>query len=69
MTFQMLQNIQFHGLACENPNKHLTDFIKVCDTVKYNGVTDEALGLRLFPLSLNDNELHLLISQPPDSIT
>ena len=58
VTLQMLNNIQFHGLSTENPNAHLTSFIKVCDTVKYNGVTEEALRLRLFPLSLNDRDKH-----------
>ena len=43
VTLQMLHNIQFHGLPSENPNAHLTSFIEVCDTVKYNGVTEEAL--------------------------
>ena len=37
---------------------HLTNFIEVCDTVKYNGVTEEALMLRLFPLSLGDGAEH-----------
>ena len=69
MTLQILQNIQFHGLASENPNTHLTNFIQVCNTVKYNGVTDEALRLRLFPLSPSDKAKHWLTSQPPDSIT
>ena len=56
VTLQMLQNILFHGLPNENPNMHLTNFIKVCDMVKYNGVTEEALRLRLFPLSLGDSK-------------
>ena len=65
----MLQNIQFHRLASENPNTHLTNFVKVCDTIKYNGVIDEALRLRLFSFSLSDKAKHWLTSQPPDSIT
>ena len=48
---------------------HLTNFIEVCDTVKYNGVTKKALRLRLFPLSLGDKAKHWLTSQPLDSIT
>ena len=68
VTMQMLQNIQFHGLPSENLNTHLTNFIKVCDTVKYNGVTEEALRLRLFPLSLGDRAKHWFTSQPLDSI-
>ena len=69
VTIQMLQNILFHGLPHENPNMHLTNFLEVCDTIKYNGVTEEALRLRLFPLSLGDRAKHWLTSQPPDSIT
>ena len=69
VTVQMLQNILFHGLPHENPNMHLTNFLEVCDTIKYNGVTEEALRLRLFPLSLGDRAKHWLTSQPPNSIT
>ena len=58
MTLQMLQNILFHGLPSENLNMHLTNFIEVCDTIKYNGVTEEVLRLRLFPLSLGDRAKH-----------
>ena len=47
---------------------HLTNFIEVCDTIKYNGVTEEALRLRLFSLSLGDRAKYWLTSQPPDSI-
>ena len=65
----MLNNIHFHGLPSENLNAHLTSFIEVCDTVKYNGVTEEALRLWPFPLSLSDQAKHWLTSQPPDSIT
>ena len=39
VTLQMLQNTLFHGLPSENPNMHLTNFIKVYDMIKYNGVT------------------------------
>ena len=66
---QMIQSIQSHGLPSENPNTHLKNFIEVCDIVKYTGVTEKALRLRLFPLSLGDRAKHWFTSQPPDSIT
>ena len=62
VTLQMLQNILFHGLPNENPNMHLTSFIEVCDTIKHNGVTEKALRLILFPLSLGDKVKHWLTS-------
>ena len=43
VTLQMLHNIKFHGMPSENPNAHLTSFIEVCETIKYNVVTEEAL--------------------------
>ena len=63
VTLQMLQNIKFHGLASKKPNTHVTNFIEIRDTFKYNGVTDEALRLRLFPLSFSDKAKHWLTSQ------
>ena len=41
----------------------------MCDTVKYNGVSNDAIQLRLFPLSLKDEAKHWVISELPDSIT
>ena len=60
ITLQMLHNIQFQGLPSENLNTHLTNFIEVCNMVKYNGVIEEALRLRLLPLSLGDRAKHWL---------
>ena len=41
----------------------------MCDTVKYNGVSDDAIRLKLFPFSLKEKAKHWLILEPPDSIT
>ena len=41
----------------------------MCDIVTYYGVSDDAIRLRLFPLSLKEKAKHWLISEPPDSIT
>ena len=69
ITLQLLQGIPFHGLAHKDPNAHIFNFLEVCDTTKYNGVSDDAIRLRLFPFSLKDRSKQWLISEPPDSIT
>ena len=50
ITLQLLQNIQFMGLPQEDPNTHISNFLEVCDMVKYNSVSDDAIHLRLFTL-------------------
>ncbi|XP_073153968.1 uncharacterized protein [Henckelia pumila] len=42
----------FHGLAGENPHKHLMEFHVVCTSIKPHGVTKEQIQLRAFPFSL-----------------
>ena len=36
--------------------------------MKYNGVSDDAIRLQLFPFSLKDKVKHWLTTEPPDSI-
>ena len=64
-----MQNNQFTGLANEDPNAHISNFLEMCDTVKYKGVFDKVVRLCLFPLSPRDKAKNWLNSQPPDSIT
>ena len=64
----MLQNIKFHSLPSENPNTHLTNFIEVCDTIKYNGGNRRSAQTVIVPFSLGDGAKHWLTSQPLDSI-
>ena len=68
ITLQLIQGIPFHGLDNEDPTTHIANFLEVCDTVKYNGVSDEAIRLRLFPFSLRDRAKNWLTSLPADSI-
>ena len=69
ITLQLLQGIPFHGLAHEDPNAHILNFLEVCDTAKYNEVRDDDIRLQLYPFSLKDKAKQWLISEPSDSIT
>ncbi|XP_074341093.1 uncharacterized protein LOC141678634 [Apium graveolens] len=67
---QWVQNsIQFGGSSTEDPNMHIRDFIEICDTFKFNGVSEDVVKLRLFPFSLRDKAKSWLHSLPAVSIT
>ena len=65
----MVQNNQFGGLQGEDPYAHILTFLNVCATFKINGVTDDAIRLRLFPFSVKDKAQLWLASLPSESIT
>ena len=65
----MVQNNQFGGLQGEDPYAHILTFLNVCATFKINGVTDDAIRLRLFPFSVKDKAQLWLVSLPSESIT
>nr|GEX64076.1 putative ribonuclease H-like domain-containing protein [Tanacetum cinerariifolium] len=52
MIQQVQNSCQFHGLPCDDANKHLDKFLHVTQSINVNGVTDDALFLYLFPHSL-----------------
>ncbi|XP_028792057.1 uncharacterized protein LOC114747879 [Neltuma alba] len=50
---KMLELIgQFGGYSNQDPNRHLVEFLDVCDSFKQNGVPSDVIRLRLFPYSL-----------------
>nr|GFB68806.1 reverse transcriptase domain-containing protein [Tanacetum cinerariifolium] len=52
-TIQQVHNsCQFHGLSGDDANKHPDKFLHFTQSIKVNGVTDDAIHLYLFPHSL-----------------
>ncbi|CAN6446755.1 unnamed protein product [Victoria cruziana] len=55
----------FHGLASEDPYRHLDEFLDVCATVSISHIEDDALRLQLFSFSLKEKAKDWLKSLPP----
>lgn len=54
----MVQSQIYNGLPAEDPLDHLDEFDRACGLCKLNGVSEDALKLRLFQFSL-DGKAHL----------
>ncbi|GJT67235.1 reverse transcriptase domain-containing protein [Tanacetum coccineum] len=69
MIQQVQNSCQFHGLPGDDANKHLDKFLHVTQSIKVNGVTDDALRLYLFPHSLTHHATAWFDRLPRNSIT
>nr|GEU52272.1 reverse transcriptase domain-containing protein [Tanacetum cinerariifolium] len=66
---QQVQNsCQFHGLSGDDANKHLDKFLHVTQSIKVNGVTNNAFPLYLFPHSLTHHATAWFDRLPRNSI-
>nr|GEW61142.1 reverse transcriptase domain-containing protein [Tanacetum cinerariifolium] len=69
MIQQVQNSCQFHGLPSDDANKHLDKLLHVTQSIKVNGVTDDALRLYLFPYSLTHHATVWFDRLPRNSIT
>ncbi|RDY00922.1 hypothetical protein CR513_15836, partial [Mucuna pruriens] len=44
---------KFHGLAGEDPHKHLNEFHVVCSTMRPQGILEDYIKMKAFPFSLD----------------
>ncbi|RDX86695.1 hypothetical protein CR513_31944, partial [Mucuna pruriens] len=55
---------QFHGLASEDPHKHLKEFHVVCSTMRPRGIPKDYIKMKTFPFSLDGVAKNWLYLQP-----
>nr|GEW03808.1 ribonuclease H-like domain-containing protein [Tanacetum cinerariifolium] len=60
-TIRLVQNgCPFYGIRSEDPNQHLKDFLKLMDSLDFDGENRERMRLRLFQFSLRDQAINWL---------
>jgi len=69
LLINLFQQEKFERYPLENLNTHISSFLKTCDTIKMNGVSNDAIWLRLFPFSLKDKVKSWLLNSKANSFT
>nr|GEU71739.1 DNA-directed DNA polymerase [Tanacetum cinerariifolium] len=69
MIKQFQNSCQFHELPGDDANKHLDKFLHVTQSIKMNGVIDDAIRLYLFPHFLTHHATAWFDHLPRNSIT
>ncbi|KAL8508015.1 hypothetical protein ACS0TY_018539 [Phlomoides rotata] len=64
----ILESKQFGGTEREDPHAHITCFLEYADTVKMNGVSEDAWRCRLFSFTLKDKAKEWINSITPESL-
>ena len=65
----MVRANQYGGMPKDDSKIHIANFLEIYETFKYNGATNNAIRLRLFPFSLWDKAKSWLNSLPVGTIT
>ncbi|XP_047978628.1 uncharacterized protein LOC125220507 [Salvia hispanica] len=66
---QRVEQTPFAGRAAEDANRHLSKFVEIANTLKLNGVDDDAIRVRLFPFSLTDSAKEWFECMPPEKVS
>ncbi|XP_061356443.1 uncharacterized protein LOC133300869 [Gastrolobium bilobum] len=64
----LVEKTLFGGEDYEDPHDFMDRFIRICDTTKHHGISDEAIRLRLFPFAVTRKTHRWLDRQAPNSI-
>lgn len=62
-------SIQYKGHPNDDLHSHIENFLEIYDTLKFNGVRENAIKLRLFPFLLQDKAKSWFISLPLGLVT
>ncbi|XP_047961385.1 uncharacterized protein LOC125206134 [Salvia hispanica] len=66
---QRVEQTPFAGRATEDANRHLSKFVEISNTLKLNGVDDDAIRVRLFPFSLTDSAKEWFECMPREKVS